>query len=281
MKTKTASKAQNVARSAFDRDRVSAAIAALRDEGAKSFTDPEGASTAECVGSALAWSTPFHAQPAQIARLAFECFEEMNARRACAVLDRLYNLFPPQWETLADFRTHAQRTQSAADIAALAWGAHDAGARFAHNGFYVLVEKSDGARRMWEYVATGLTLEAPAETETARTRWTPPRVYRDPQGNPHRVAIYGRAVDGATLRTVCELQDPTPRDLANFEQIAQAPGVIDAARDALAEIYALRDRNYFRDNPTDTGALSIALAGLESALRHYDAAQLVENKGQP
>lgn len=287
-KAPTVARTQTPARRAFDRERVSAAIAALRDEGAKSFTDPDAASTAECVGSALAWSTHFYAQPELVARLAFECFEEMNARRTCAILDRLYNLFPAQWETLADFRAHAQQTGNPQDADALAWGETDPAARFAHNGFYILAEKENGARRMWEYVATGFTLDAHAdalppapETRGARAQWTPPRVYKDPQGIPYRVAIYGRDADAATLRTVCELRDPTPRDVANFEQIAHAPRVIDAARDALAELYALRDRDYFRAHPTDTGALSITLIELETALRDYDAgAGIVESEGK-
>lgn len=194
-------------RRAFDASRVNDAIETLRSEGAKSFTDPDSASDAESIGNALVWSAPFRT-PEQFARLAFECFEQLNARRMCALLDRTYNLFPPQWDTLADFRSHAQRTGNPIEAAALAWGEHDPAARFAHNGFYVLVEKSDGARAMWEYITTGLALEA--ETRGHEVR--------------------------------------------------------DAAREVLREVYALRDANYFRNHPTDTGALSVACAALEAAL---------------
>jgi len=47
---------------------------------------------------------------------------------------------------------------------------------------------------------------------------------------------------------------------------SRAQEVSNPARDVLRELYALRDANYFRNHPTDTGALSVACAALEAAL---------------
>lgn len=128
-----------------------------------------------------------------------------------------------------------------------------------------------------------MTMTTKTKTKTAprtgaeRAQWTPPRVYSKPDGTPYRVVIYAHASEGDRVRPVCELRDPTPRDLANFARIAQTPRVIESARDLLAALYALR--GYFAAHPTDTGKVSIAMVNVENALRAYDAgAGIVESE---
>lgn len=64
-------------------------------------------------------------------------------------------------------------------------------------------------------------------------------------------------------------------------ETARGEDVRAAARDVLAEIYALRDANYFRNHPTNTGALSVACAALEAALQSNQADRTRATRAAP
>lgn len=94
--------------------------------------------------------------------------------------------------------------------------------------------------------------------------WTPPRVYRNPDRTPYRVAIYGER----GKREVCEKRNPDAQDLANFELIARAPRIEQAAGELLGALVALRERGYFREHPVnDDARLTLAWVSLEQALK--------------
>ncbi len=100
-------------------------------------------------------------------------------------------------------------------------------------------------------------------TPTKQADWTPPRVYRNPDRTPYRVAIYGEG----GKREVCEKRNPDAQDLENFELIARAPRVAEAAGELVGALVALRERGYFRKHPVDDDArLTLAWVRLEQAL---------------